>query len=106
MTDQVVEALERHRLRLRAIEADNDLPSNFAELLDHAVDRDGDTTTVDFFDQGVTLSAVEFRDEVYRVADGLARHGIAHGTFVGVLMPNRIEFPITWMALAFWASAS
>ncbi|MGH1494042.1 MAG: AMP-binding protein, partial [Acidimicrobiales bacterium] len=98
MTDQSA-ALERHRARLRAIEADNDLPSNFAGLLDHAVDRDGDTATIDFFDQGVALSAAEFRDEVYRVADGLASEGISHGSFVGVMMPNRIEFPITWMAL-------
>ena len=92
-------ALERHRTRLRSIEEENDLPANFAELLDYAVDRDGDTGSVDFFDQGVMLSAAEFRDEVYRLAEGLSSLGIAPGTFVGVLMPNRIEFPITWMAL-------
>jgi crotonobetaine/carnitine-CoA ligase len=99
MTELQSEVLARHQARLRLIEADNDLPSNFAELLDHAVDREGDRTTIDFFDQEVTLTAAEFRDEVYRFADGLSHAGIDHGTFVGVMMPNRIEFPITWMAL-------
>lgn len=99
MTDSPAEVLARHRARLQAIETENDLPSNFADLLDHAVDRDGSTATIDFFDQGVMLTAAEFRDEVYRVADGLSLVGITPGSFVGVMMPNRIEFPITWMAL-------
>jgi len=93
------EVLDRHRGRLQAIEADNDLPSNFAELLDHAVNRDGKKATIDFFDQAVALTAAEFRNEVYRVADGFCQVGIGHGSFVGVMMPNRVEFPITWMAL-------
>lgn len=99
MTETRQEIITAHRARLAAIEADNDLPSNFAELLDIAVDRDGPTSNINFFDQGVSLNASEFRDEVYRVADGLASTGITHGTMVGVLMPNRIEFPVTWMAL-------
>lgn len=99
MTRPHSEVLDRHRSRLQAIEADNDLPSNFAELLDHAADRNGKTATIDFFDQAVALTAAEFRDEVYRVADGFCQIGIGHGSFVGVMMPNRVEFPITWMAL-------
>ena len=77
VTDAPAEALARLRARLRAIEADIDLPSNFAGLLDHAVDRDGKTATIDFFDQGVTLTASEFRHEVYRVGDGLTRCSVS-----------------------------
>ncbi len=99
VTDSPAEVLARHRARLRAIEGDNDLPSNFAGLLDHAVNRGVQTATIDFFDQGIKLTASEFRDEVYRLADGFSRAGVGHGSFVGVMMPNRIEFPITWMAL-------
>ncbi len=93
------DVLARHAARLHAIERDNDLPDNFAELLDHAVERSTPQATINFFDQGRSLGARDFRDEVYRVADGLRRLGVEHGTPVAVLMPNRIEFPITWMAL-------
>ena len=91
--------LARHRARLAAIEADNDIPATFGDLLDRAATKPGARTTLNFFDQGLRLGAEDFRDEVYRLADGLDSFGVGHGTFVGVLMPNRIEFPITWMAL-------
>ncbi len=99
MSEQPADVLARYRARLAKIEAANDLPENFLALLDHAVSRPGDTATINFFDQGVALTAEEFRSEVLRFADGLQRLGIGPRTHVAVMMPNRIEFPITWMAL-------
>ncbi len=98
-TTDHAKVLDRHRRRLAAIAAHNDIPENFAALLDHAVARPGDTSTLNFFDQGVSLTAAEFRDEVYRLAAGLSNIGVAKGTFVGVMIPNRVEFPVTWMAI-------
>jgi crotonobetaine/carnitine-CoA ligase len=99
MITEAAAAIERHQARLRSIEADNDIPENFADLLDYAVGRSGHRSTINFFDQGIALSASEFRDEVLRLADGLSQVGVEHGTFVGIMATNRMEFAVTWMAL-------
>jgi len=36
---------------------------------------------------------------IYKLADGLQQQGIIKGTHVAVIMSNRIEFPISWLAL-------
>ena len=88
-----------HRERLRACERDNNFPRNIRELLDFAVDNHDDTFLLNFFDQGEQRTASELRDDAYRLANGLANHGVRHGTHVAVQMSNRVEFPITWLAI-------
>ncbi|MCX2980851.1 hypothetical protein EYC98_08175 [Halieaceae bacterium IMCC14734] len=91
--------LEDCAAQFRALERDNDFPADFRALLDRAVDCAGFGGGINCFDQERTLNAVELRDEVYRVADGLQRIGVGRGTHVAVMLLNCIEFPVTWLAL-------
>ncbi|MEP6390985.1 MAG: class I adenylate-forming enzyme family protein [Halioglobus sp.] len=96
MGDSVLESFQR---RISAIERDNDFPADFRELLDRAVEVSPDGGGLNFFDQGHSLNATEVRDSVYRLADGLQRIGVGKGSHVAVMLPNLIEFPLTWLAL-------
>lgn len=68
-------------------------------LLDHAVERHAETFLLNFFDQGVQCTAAELRGDTYRLANALHDLGVGHGTHVAILMSNRIEFPISWLAI-------
>ena len=96
MSDSVLENFQR---RVSAIEQDNDFPSDFRQLLDRAVEVNSGGGGLNFFDQGRSLNASEVRDTVYRLADGLQGMGIGKGSHVAVMLPNLIEFPVTWLAL-------
>ena len=96
MNDSVLEKFQR---RVSAIEQDNDFPADFRKLLDHAVEVNPGGGGLNFFDQGRSLNASEVRDAVYRLADGLQDMGIGKGSHVAVMLPNLIEFPLTWLAL-------
>jgi len=82
------------------LEASGDLPENFRELLRRAASLYGQQTAINFFDQGRQLSFVETQDQAYQLAGQLAEQGVGKGTHVAVMMSNRIEFPVTWLALA------
>jgi crotonobetaine/carnitine-CoA ligase len=92
-------ALEDFQQRVRAIEQDNDFPADFRQLLDRAVEINPDGGGFNFFDQGRSLNATEVRDTVYRLADGLQGMGVGKGSHVAVMLPNLVEFPLTWLAL-------
>lgn len=96
MSDAVLENFQR---RVKAIEQDNDFPADFRQLLDRAVEVNPDGGGLNFFDQGRSLNASEVRDAVYRLADGLQSIGVGKGSHVAVMLPNLIEFPLTWLAL-------
>ena len=96
MSDAVLENFQR---RVKAIEQDNDFPVDFRQLLDRAVEVNPDGGGLNFFDQGRSLNASEVRDTVYRLADGLQGMGVGKGSHVAVMLPNLIEFPVTWLAL-------
>lgn len=96
MSNKVLQEFEEQKA---ALEHSNDFPADFRELLDYGVERAGDGGGVNFFDQGRALSAIELRDEVYRLADGLHKLGVSKGTHAAVMLSNRIEFPLTWLAL-------
>ncbi|MDH3994212.1 MAG: acyl--CoA ligase, partial [Gammaproteobacteria bacterium] len=96
MSDSVLENFQR---RVSAIEQDNDFPADFRQLLDRAVEVNPDGGGLNFFDQGRSLNASEVRDAVYRLADGLQDMGVGRGSHVAVMLPNLIEFPLTWLAL-------
>jgi acyl-CoA synthetase (AMP-forming)/AMP-acid ligase II len=83
----------------RRIEA-TPLPETVPALLEQAARRFGTGTAIDFFEDGESLSFVALRDRVRRLASSLHRLGVQKGTHVAVAMPNRIEFPVTWLALA------
>jgi crotonobetaine/carnitine-CoA ligase len=51
------------------------------------------------FDPGVTLRFAEVDEQSRRYAAGLAGRGVAAGDRVAVMLGNRAEFPLTWLAL-------
>lgn len=86
--------------RYRAIEA-LDLPATVPAMLDLARSKFGDAPAVDFFERGEALSFAGLYEQVHRLADGLYhRAAIRRGDHVGVLLSNRVEYPVTWLALA------
>lgn len=85
------------------IENEVEFPKNFRELLDHACHLHPNQTALNFFqqgDNGKSLSVLELKDNTYKLADSFSKLNISKGTHVAVMLSNRIEFPITWLALA------
>ena len=93
-------ALQSYFDRKKSLERDNDFPADFRELLDRAAERDCEQGGVNFFDQGRSLGAKDLRDETYRLANNLHDMGIGHHSHVAVMCSNRIEFVVSWLALA------
>lgn len=85
--------------RCREIEA-TELPANFRDLLDRAANLYGDRKALHFIDDDQQITYTDLRDQVLRLASALYAAGVRKGTRVGVFLPNRIEFPLTWLALA------
>ena len=52
------------------------------------------------FDPGESLTFADVGRRSTALAAALAARGIAAGARVAVMMPNRAEFPLTWIALA------
>ncbi len=53
-----------------------------------------------FFEDEQELTFSELHKDVCRLASSLQGLGVSNGSHVAVLLPNRIEFPLTWLALA------
>lgn len=85
--------------RCRDVET-TELPANFNELLTRAATLYGDRKALHFIDDDQQLTFKELRTQVMRLASSFEAEGINKGTRVGVFLPNRIEYPITWLALA------
>jgi crotonobetaine/carnitine-CoA ligase len=76
------------------------LPETFLEILDSAAANFGDRLALQFIDDGTEYSYCELQRQVMRTASAFAAAGVSKGSHVAVLAPNRIEFPVTWLALA------
>jgi crotonobetaine/carnitine-CoA ligase len=85
--------------RCREVEA-MPLPENFLAILDDAAARFGVRKALHFIDDGAACTYIELRQNVLRIAAAFQAAGIGEGTHVAVLVPNRMEFPLTWLALA------
>jgi crotonobetaine/carnitine-CoA ligase len=92
----VVPPLEERRRRIEQ----GPLPANIGALLDAAADEAPDRLAWNFFESGETVSYGALRQRVDRLASGMARAGIRHGSHVGVMLPNVPAMPATWLALA------
>ena len=80
-----------------------DFPENIQELIDRAADLYPTTLAINFFEQEPQAKSITYADlrvSIYKLADGLQQQGIKKGTHVAVIMSNRIEFPISWLAIA------
>ncbi|KGT73258.1 acyl-CoA synthetase [Bradyrhizobium japonicum] len=60
----------------------------------------GSTTAVDIFERGERATYSEMDRWSNRYARALRKFGVRKGDRVGVMMPNRIEWPTLWFALA------
>jgi acyl-CoA synthetase (AMP-forming)/AMP-acid ligase II len=80
------------------------MPATIPHMLRERVDQTPEREAFVFFDHGITVSYSELDDQVRRVAGGLLELGVRKGTHVALMMPNVIEFPVTWFAIA-WIGA-
>lgn len=85
-----------HLRRSNALE----LPATISEMVEQAARRFGDAQAVCFFEDDRCLSFRELDLQVKRLAHSLHGIGVKHGSHVAVMLPNRIEFPLVWLALA------
>ncbi len=60
----------------------------------------GSTTAIDVFDRGERASYSEMDRLSNQYANALRAVGVRKGDRIGVMLPNRIEFPILWFAIA------
>ncbi|MGD0187965.1 MAG: class I adenylate-forming enzyme family protein [Roseiarcus sp.] len=91
--------IERWQERMRTVEGCL-LPETVPALVDAAADRFAERPVLVFFDDERTLSYASLRELSCRLANGLAHGGLGKGMRVGVMLGNRAEFPVTWLALA------
>ncbi|MDE0743364.1 MAG: class I adenylate-forming enzyme family protein, partial [Woeseiaceae bacterium] len=85
------------------IEGNIDFPENIQELIDRAADLYPTTLAINCFEQEPQAKSITYADlrvSIYKLADGLQQQGIKKSTHVAVIMSNRIEYPITWLAIA------
>ena len=85
--------------RFRRIESEP-LPPNLGGLVDQLAEEVPDRQAWHFFESGERITFGQLRQEVNRIANGLATIGVSPGTHVGVMLPNVPALPLTWLALA------
>lgn len=75
-------------------------PITIGQLVSSRARTHGSTTAVDVFDRGerATYSDIDRLSNKY--AHALRTLGVRKGDRIGVILPNRIEFPILWFAIA------
>lgn len=96
MSDAAVRAM---RARLQAWEA-TPFYATIPELVAAAAARDPDLPAAVFIEDDETVTRAALAEDSARLANALAAIGVGKGTAVGIMLPNRREYPITWVALA------
>jgi len=76
------------------------LPQTVPALLDQAADRFAEHPALVFFDDDDALTYARLREVSCRLANGLSHFGLSKGARVGVMLGNRSEFAISWLAIA------
>jgi acyl-CoA synthetase (AMP-forming)/AMP-acid ligase II len=84
---------------MRRVERDP-LPRNVSTLLAEAAKRHGEKPLLVFFDDRATYSYREIDRDATRLAHGMTKLGITHGSHVGIMVYTEHHYPITWMANA------
>jgi len=77
-----------------------DLPNNIGSLVESAALHYGEKKFFIFDKEAVNLSFKELNSRVNQYANAFRQAGINQGTHVSVMLPNCLEFPLTWLALA------
>lgn len=77
-----------------------ELERNIGALLEKAGQKYGDKIVITVDHHGLSLSFSELDQKVNQFANALSQNGINSGDHVGVMLPNCMEFPCVWLALA------
>ncbi|MBE7416804.1 MAG: acyl--CoA ligase [Ideonella sp.] len=91
--------LARARARLAEIEAAYQ-PVTMAQLVAQRARTHASVVAIDVFDRDERLTYAQLDALANRYAHALQQIGIAKGDRLGVMLPNRIEFPVLWCACA------
>ena len=100
---KIEDATKEYFQEKKSIEENFHFPENIQALIDRAADLYPTTLAINSFEQEPQAQSITYADlrvSIYKLADGLQQQGIIKGTHVAVIMSNRIEFPISWLALA------
>ncbi|QPC42527.1 AMP-binding protein [Kaustia mangrovi] len=84
--------------RQRQIESEP-LPATIYDVVAEAAAEVPDQLAWNFFETEEAWTYRQIVDTVNCLASALSRLGVAKGTHVGVMLPNRPAFPLTWLAL-------
>jgi acyl-CoA synthetase (AMP-forming)/AMP-acid ligase II len=87
------------KARIRTLEATY-ITNTIGEFLTRRAAELGDRLLLDVFDRGETCTYGEADRRSNRIAHALAAMGVAKGDRVAVMLPNRIDYPLVWFALA------
>ena len=71
---------------------------SLGHLLREQAERYGDRKLFRFESVRATFAQIEERTN--RLANVLSAHGVHKGTKIALMMPNGIEFPTAWLAIA------
>ena len=89
---------------MKSTEAASRLPAeavlDLVTALRRAAARWPDHTALVFDETGESLTFSDLAARVDRVAAALAGIGIGSGDLVGIMLPNRVEWPLAWLGLA------
>ncbi|MGC0053809.1 class I adenylate-forming enzyme family protein [Brucella pituitosa] len=96
MTDSMI---AQWQTRMRIVE-ECSLPETVFDLLDAATERYAERPALIFFEDDVTISYASLRKLSCQLASGLAQLGLSKGDRVGVMLGNRAEFAVSWIAIA------
>lgn len=91
----ILPILAAERDRIEAIP----VAPSIRDYLDERFVKYATEPALNFFEDDKTLTYSALGDKVYRLAHALNQRGIGFGSRVAMMVPNRIEFPITWCAL-------
>lgn len=86
-------------LRLETLESAYE-STTVGQLVSTAARTHGPTTAIDVFDRGESATYSEMERSSNKYAHALREFGVRKGDRIGVMLSNRIEFPILWFALA------
>jgi crotonobetaine/carnitine-CoA ligase len=75
------------------------VPETLVELIDEAA-RKWPGRVAWRFDPGLTLTFLQIQEQTSAYAQALRARGVKSGDRVAVMLPNRAEFPLLWLALA------
>ncbi|WP_354107661.1 class I adenylate-forming enzyme family protein [Bradyrhizobium sp. LB14.3] len=99
MTRQLKGLVANALLKVEAVESTYETIT-IGELISMRAKTHGSTIAIDVFERGERATYMEMDRSSNKYAHALRAIGVRKGDRIGVMLPNRIEFPILWFAIA------